>query len=154
MAKKKKGSKNNQLFTLISSIILVVVVVLWFSVDVLVYKEGTILETSVSYLKATFGYKTPNLGLELFKFSILNLLPLIFIIISLLLLLGLSFTPKSLPKQTKLIVSALLLVSIVLLFLVKTLAVTELNLEDFKLTLLGIITPLLLIGSIGIIHLK
>lgn len=157
MAKKKKSNKNNQLYNFVSIILLVISLVLWFTSGAL-GKAGSSSD-QLEYLKLAFGQSEKVLGVTvvIFSFSFLNLLPVILMVLGLLIILIMTFKPKTIPAgQAKILVSILLFVSAVLLLAVKSFVITGtlINIDDYKLTAFGIITPILTLVSAGVLYLK
>lgn len=153
MAKNKK--QDNALFNLIGFILVAVGLVLWFMLSPLKYESGGLVNITqtFSYLNGSFGLSQKILGVnvEILKFSILNLIPLVLMILLAITSLAGFLNPKMIKdKNLKLLTHILVLVTIILLLLFKQLLVPAAKDADFsehKLTVQAFIIPVLLLGT-------
>lgn len=134
MAKKKKATLS--LGKLISVVLLAVSVILWFALPALKL-DSEHLDVVYSFLDVTFGKaeKGTLLTITYFEFSVLNLIPLVLLVLAL----GLSvldlFAKKPLFANANLVNAVLAILGGGLLFLIKTFAKTELNMEHYLLNI-------------------
>lgn len=154
MAKKRKKKEN--LVLVFSSIILgLAALILWFVLPALTY---TILGSTntLSFTKLAFGSK------DVFKFSVLNFLPLLFIIISLLLsvlkIIEIKFVPLKLATFTS---AVLLILACIFIFLTKEFAIPGnylvkilLEKHTFTFGIYGSAIPALLGGLVLLVPLE
>lgn len=146
--RKRKGS--NPLMNFLSLVCVVVAIVLWFSLSPIQFKET---DATVSYVNGTFGYSEDALvaSITVLKFSIVNLIPLILMILMGVALATSFLLPKKISNNSvKAIVILLSLVSIVLLAMFKNFVIGATGLIDYtkySLTIYGLIVPVLLLGA-------
>lgn len=153
MAKKKNNGAF--LFNLISLIMIVAAIIFWFVLTPLKYETGGLININIdiNYLNGTFGNSEKFLGqnVEFLKFSFLNLIPLVLLVIGGLVHLVGVLNPKAIKDSNlKLITYIVSLVGIVMLLMFKQFLIPGLkdfDFKEFKLTFEAFIIPVLLLGS-------
>ena len=118
--------KIKKLSNLISAGLFLVALVLWFSVKAITTDVGLGLTSSYSFIDLTFGKSQTVLGVsvELFKFSVLNALGLLFIVLGLLITsYNLISTRKIKSDKTGYSILVFGLLALIVIFLTKNFAV-------------------------------
>ncbi|HZJ89654.1 MAG TPA: hypothetical protein VFD05_03090 [Bacilli bacterium] len=132
MAKRKKATLS--IGKLVTVLLLAVSVILWFALPA-IKLDSEHLDSTFSFLNMAFGKhdKGALITLTYFEFSILNLIPLVLLALALVLSVLDLLMKKKLFSNINLVTAALAILGGGLLFLVKTLAKTDLNMENYIL---------------------
>ncbi len=140
--------KNKKLGLYISILLMLVATILWFSLDAIELKVGS-TTISASFLDLTFGKSTNILfvEVEVFKFSFLNLLLPILLIIGMVLPV-LAVVNKKINKSNSFIMIVVSILVIALALLVRPFAVPARgDLQDFQLAI-----GVYLIAGLGLLN--
>lgn len=132
MAKRKKATLS--IGKLVTVVLLAVSVILWFALPA-IKLDSEHLDSTFSFLDMTFGKSEQILMVTVtsFEFSVLNLIPLVLLVLALVLSVLDLLMKKKLFSNVNLVTAALAILGGGLLFIVKTLAKTDINMENYIL---------------------
>lgn len=153
MAKKKKASL--QLGKLLTVVLLAVAVILWFALPALKLNSEHI-DATLSFMDVTIGKSEMLLGvkIEVLKFSVLNLIPLVLLMLALVLSVLNLLVGKKLFSNAGLVIAALAILGGGLLFLTKTFTQPASGNLDNYILALGVYVsaiPAIVAGVVGVV---